>query len=236
MGKKLIITAALCGAGTTKKQTPCVPITPEEIAADAVACAKAGAAVIHIHVRDENGVNSMDTKRFCQVVDLVREECGKAGVDPVLNLTTSGSKWPEDIRRAHLPILKPEMCSYDPGTMNWANSYIFSNSPAFLEQLGHDTQELGIKPECEIFDGGMMGNVDYYVKKGVLKGPIHYQFVLGVAEACGETRTPWPSCCPKCSQVPPGLLLALGGIICPACFWDWPRAAMACGLAWRTTS
>ena len=99
MGKKLIITAALCGAGTTKKQTPCVPITPEEIAADAVACAKAGAAVIHIHVRDENGVNSMDTKRFCQVVDLVREECGKAGVDPVLNLTTSGSKWPEDIRR-----------------------------------------------------------------------------------------------------------------------------------------
>ena len=57
----------------------------EEIAADAVACAKAGAAVIHIHVRDENGVNSMDTKRFCQVVDLVREECGKAGVDPVLN-------------------------------------------------------------------------------------------------------------------------------------------------------
>ena len=87
------------------------------------------------------------------------------------SLTTSGSKWPEDIRRAHLPILKPEMCSYDPGTMNWANSYIFSNSPAFLEQLGHDTQELGIKPECEIFDGGMMGNVDYYVKKGVLKGP-----------------------------------------------------------------
>ena len=59
-----------------------------------------------------------------RVVDLVREECGKAGVDPVLNLTTSGSKWPEDIRRAHLPILKPEMCSYDPGTMNWANSYI----------------------------------------------------------------------------------------------------------------
>lgn len=165
MGEKLIITAALCGAGTTKAQTPYVPITPEEIAADAVACAKAGAAVIHIHVRDENGVNSMDTKRFYQVVNLVREECGKAGVDPVLNLTTSGSKWPEDIRRAHLPILKPEMCSYDPGTMNWANSYVFTNTPTFLEQLGYEVQELGIKPECEIFDGGMMGNVDYYVKK-----------------------------------------------------------------------
>ena len=180
MGKKLIITAALCGAGTTKKQTPCVPITPEEIAADAVACAKAGAAVIHIHVRDENGVNSMDTKRFCQVVDLVREECGKAGVDPVLNLTTSGSKWPEDIRRAHLPILMPEMCSYDPGTLNWANSYIFLNTPPFLERLGLLTQELDIKPEIEIFDAGMLGNVDYYLKKGVLKAPLHYQLVLDV--------------------------------------------------------
>lgn len=182
MGKKLIITAALCGAGTTKKQTPCVPITPEEIAADAVACAKAGAGS-DPHPRPGRERRQLHGYQagFCQVVDLVREECGKAGVDPVLNLTTSGSKWPEDIRRAHLPILKPEMCSYDPGTMNWANSYIFSNSPAFLEQLGHDTQELGIKPECEIFDGGMMGNVDYYVKKGVLKGPIHYQFVLGVA-------------------------------------------------------
>ena len=57
-------------------------------------------------------------------------------MDPVLNLTTSGSKWPEDIRRAHLPILKPEMCSYDPGTMNWANSYIFSNSPASWSSWG----------------------------------------------------------------------------------------------------
>ena len=76
MGKKLIITAALCGAGTTKKQTPCVPITPEEIAAAAVACAKAGAAVLHIHGRAEPGVASMDTTRIGQVVELVREECG----------------------------------------------------------------------------------------------------------------------------------------------------------------
>lgn len=181
MGKKLIITAALCGAGTTKAQTPYVPITPEEIAADAVACAKAGAAIIHLHVRDESGKNTMDTERFCQVVDLVREECAKAGVDPVLNLTTSGSAFSEELRRAHLPILLPEMCSYDPGSMNWANSYIFSNSPNFLSILGQSIQALGIKPECEIFDGGMMGNVDYYLKKGILKGPIHYQFVLGVS-------------------------------------------------------
>lgn len=180
MGKKLIITAALCGAGTTKKQTPYVPITPEEISDDAIACAKAGAAVVHIHVRNDEGINTMETERFAEVVGLIREKAAKEKIDLVLNLTTSGSKWPEDMRRAHLPLLKPEMCSYDPLSMNWANSYIFQNSPAFLEKLGADVQALQIKPECEIFNGGDMGNVDYYVKKGVLPTPIHYQFVLGV--------------------------------------------------------
>lgn len=180
MAKKLIITAALCGAGTMKSQTEHVPTTPEEIAADAIACAKAGAAIIHFHVRDDEGKNTMDTERFVKVISLVREECARANVDIVINVTTSGSKFPEDMRVAHLPILKPEMCSYDPGTMNWANSYVFLNTPAFLERLGTTSQELSIKPELEIFDGGMMGNVDYYVKKGFLKGPLHYQFVLGV--------------------------------------------------------
>ena len=183
MGKKLILTAALVGAGTTKKQTEFVPITPDEIAADAVACAKAGASVIHIHVRDDAGANTMDTERFCLVVDKTREAMAKANVDAVLNLTTSGSKFSEDLRLAHLPILKPEMCSYDPGSLNWANSYVFLNTPQFLERLGTLSQELQIKPECEVFDGGHMTNIDYYLKKGFLKAPIHYQFVLGVQGA-----------------------------------------------------
>lgn len=180
LGKKLVITAAICGVGTTKKQTEHVPITPKEIAADAVACTKAGASVIHFHVRDEQGVNTMETSRFVEVIELAREECAKANVDIVFNLTTSGSKFPEDMRVAHLPILKPEMCSYDPGTLNWANSYVFLNTPQFLEKLGTVSQELKIKPELEVFDGGFMGNIDYYLKKGFLQTPLHYQFVLGV--------------------------------------------------------
>jgi uncharacterized protein (DUF849 family) len=177
---KLIITAALCGAGTTKAQTPHVPITPDEIAADSVACVKAGAAVLHIHVRDKDGVNSMDTDIFVEVVGKVRAALATEGLDAILNLTTSGSKFSEELRMAHLPVLKPEMCSYDPGTMNWANSYVFLNTPAFLEKLGKYVQELDIKPELEIFDGGMIGNINYYIKKGVLKTPCHVQFVLGV--------------------------------------------------------
>jgi uncharacterized protein (DUF849 family) len=178
---KLIITAALCGAGTTKAQTPHVPVTSDEIAADSVACVKAGASVLHIHVRDKDGANSMDTDIFIEVIGKVRAALAGEGLDAILNLTTSGSKFSEELRMGHLPILKPEMCSYDPGTMNWANSYVFLNTPAFLEKLGKYTQELDIKPELEIFDGGMIGNVNYYIKKGVLKTPCHVQLVLGVS-------------------------------------------------------
>lgn len=181
MNDRLIITCALCGTGTTKEQTPYVPITLEEIAADAVAAVKAGAAVLHIHARDEQGVNTMDTDRFTEVVTGIRQSLAAEGLDAVLNLTSSGSKFSIKERTEHLYRLRPEMCSYDPGSMNWANSYVFLNSPEFLERLGEVTQELNIKPECEIFDAGMLGNVAYYVKKGKLKTPVHYQFVLGVA-------------------------------------------------------
>ncbi|MDR3299835.1 MAG: 3-keto-5-aminohexanoate cleavage protein [Candidatus Accumulibacter sp.] len=180
MGKKLIITAALVGAGTTRAQTPHVPLTADEIAADVIACAKAGAAIAHLHVRDENGKNSMDTGIFTNVVNKVRKAIADAGIDVVLNLTTSGSAFSEELRVAHLPILLPEMCSYDPGSMNWANSYVFLNTPKFLERLGTECNRLEIKPEIEIFDAGMLGNVEFYLKKGFLKQPLHYQFVLDV--------------------------------------------------------
>ncbi|WP_337996289.1 3-keto-5-aminohexanoate cleavage protein [Oleispirillum naphthae] len=180
MNKKIVISCALCGAGTTREQTPHVPITPDEIAADAVACGKAGASVIHIHARDLQGKNTMDTETWIEVVSKVRSAASAAGVDIVLNLTTSGSAFSEDLRCGHLPLLKPEMCSYDPGTMNWANSYVFLNTPKFLERLGTLTQELQIKPEIEIFDAGMIGNVEFYLKKGFLQLPLHYQLVLDV--------------------------------------------------------
>jgi uncharacterized protein (DUF849 family) len=180
MAKKLIITAALVGAGTTRAQTPHVPITADEIVADVIACAKAGAAIAHLHVRDENGKNSMKTEIFTEVVGKVRKAVADAGLDVVLNLTTSGSAFSEELRLAHLPILLPEMCSYDPGSMNWANSYVFLNTPKFLENLGTECNRLEIKPEIEIFDAGMIGNVEHYLKKGFLKQPLHYQFVLDV--------------------------------------------------------
>ncbi len=177
---KLIITCALCGVGTTKEQNPNVPITPDEIAADGLECVKAGASILHVHVRDAKGVNVMDKDIFAEVVGKIREKVTQAGLDVVINVTTSGSKFSYEQRMSHLEVVKPEMCSYDPGTMNWANSYVFLNEPKFLEELGTLTQELGVKPEIEIFDAGMIGNVNHYLKKGFLKTPLHCQLVLGV--------------------------------------------------------
>ena len=179
--RNVIISVALTGAGTQKSQTPHVPLSPEEIAADVVACAKAGAAIAHIHVRDEQGVKTMALDRFVKTVELTRKACAEAGVDVLLNLTTSGGSYVDHERLDHLYALKPDLCSFDAGSLNWANHHIFENSPAFLEKLCHAVNELNIKPEVEVFDGGFMGNTAYYVKKGLLKAPVHYQFVLGVS-------------------------------------------------------
>ena len=178
---KLIITCALCGGGTTRKQSPYVPLTPDELAADGVAAVKAGAAILHIHARDDQGLNTMETARMVEVVTKIREALAANNLDAVINVTTSGTKFPEDMRVAHLPILKPEMCSYDPGSMNWGDSYVFLNEPAFLRQLSQVVMEHNIKPELEIFDGGMLYTCLDYIRKGLLKPPCHFQFVLGVS-------------------------------------------------------
>jgi 3-keto-5-aminohexanoate cleavage enzyme len=206
---KLIITAALCGAGTTKKLNPHVPVTPDEIAVDSVDCVRAGASILHIHVRDKDGANTMDTDVFIEVVNKVRAALKAKSLDAVLNLTTSGSKFSEELRVAHLSKLMPEMCSYDPGSMNWANSYVFLNTPPFLEKLGKITQELEIKPELEVFDAGMIGNIDYYIKKGVLKTPCHVQFVLGVSGGMPGTLESLAYLLPK---IPVGSTWSITGI------------------------
>ena len=184
---KTIITVAPTGAWPKKKDNPNVPMDPEEIAEDVYACWKAGAAVAHLHMRDEEGNGRMDPVRFKKTVELIKahEDC-----DIVLNLTTSGDiHADDDIRVAHVKELKPEMASYDCGSMNWLNSGLFLNSPKFLEELGALFQETNTKPEIEAFDPGMIANAAYYVKKGVLKTPLHFQFCMGCANGIpGNTK------------------------------------------------
>lgn len=177
LSNKVILTVATTGAWPKKENTPYVPITPEEIAEEIYACWKAGASMAHIHVRDDSANASMDYDKFEQTVNLVR---AKKDCDIVINLTTSGGiGLSDDVRMKPFINLKPDLASFDCGSMNWQNSCVFENSPAFLEKLGLTMQENGVKPEIEIFDVGIIYNALYLLKKGVLKAPLHFQFVLG---------------------------------------------------------
>jgi len=173
--EKTIITVAPTGAWPGKEHNPNIPLTPKEIAADVYECWQAGAAVAHLHMRDDEGKGTMNKEKFKEAVELIRSKC-----DIVLNLTTSGDlQATDETRMAHLIELKPELASFDAGTMNWMHNSIFLNHPHFLEKLGKTMLENGIKPEIEIFDAGMFYNSVYYMKKGIIKPPAHYQFVLG---------------------------------------------------------
>ena len=185
---KIMIQVCLCGAGTKKAQAPTVPYTADELAEQIVACAKAGASIAHIYVREDKMVNgemqigykSMSLQKFTEAVEKTRELCKKEGVDIIINLTTSGGEY-EDVKRLqHLGALKPEMCSFDPNTINWANSYIFENSPRFLNLLSQEVVKQDVKPEFEVFDTGHIDSVMYYVNKHGIPKPPHIQFIMGV--------------------------------------------------------
>lgn len=182
--EKCIITVATTGAWPKKENNPNVPMTPQEIADDVYACWQAGASVAHLHMRDDEGNGTMNTEKFKETVGLIRAK--KCPI--ILNLTTSGDLHAtEETRVAHLIALKPEMASYDAGSMNWMHSGLFLNPPAFLEKLAVVMGENGVKPEVEVFDASFIYNAMYYIKKGVLKAPIHFQFCMGAAGGTAAT-------------------------------------------------
>ncbi len=185
---KIMIQCCMCGAGTKKSQAPTVPYTPEEIARQVVDVARAGASIVHIHVREDKevdgvmqiGYKSMSLQKFTETVELCRKYCAEAGVDVIINLTTSGGEYEDYKRLQHLSALKPEMCSFDPNTINWSNSYIFENSPRFLNLLAQEVVKEDVKPEFEVFDTGHIDSVMYYVNKWNIPKPPHIQFIMGV--------------------------------------------------------
>lgn len=206
--RKVIISACLTGAMTSKQACPSLPITPAEIASDAVACVKAGASILHIHVRDGNAQFTMETEYFVQAVDAIKEAFQKENLDAIINLTTSNGPGTDEIRLAHLEKIRPEMCSFDAGTLNWGDA-IFENSPVFLKKLGKKTQELDIKPEIEIFDGSMIGNAVRLMQGGYLTAPCHFQFILGVPGGLDGTIDSLNFMLPK---LPAGSTWSLSGI------------------------
>ncbi len=195
--KDVFITCAVTGSGSTQDRSPHVPRSPKEIADSAIAAAKAGAAVVHCHVRDpETGVPSRDPKLYRELTERVRE----SDTDVVLNLTAGmggdlvfgppnkplplieGTDMVSaEERMEHVALCLPEICTLDCGTMNFAEAdYVMTNTPGMLDAMGAMMTELGVKPEIEAFDTGHLWYARDLVERGVIDSPALVQLCMGI--------------------------------------------------------
>lgn len=197
MNRDVFITCAVTGSGGTQDRSPHVPRSPKEIAESAIAAAKAGAAIVHCHVRDpETGAPVRDPRLYREVTERIRD----ANVDAVLNLTagmggdmifgppskplplSNGTDMASaEERMEHVAECLPEICTLDCGTMNFAEAdYVMTNTPGMLDAMGGMMTELGVKPEIEAFDTGHLWYAKNLVERGVLDSPALVQLCMGV--------------------------------------------------------
>ncbi len=217
----VIISAATTGSWPTKAQHPALPVTEEEIAAAAVGCRSAGAAIVHIHVRDDRGQVTCDPRRYALVRDTVRA----AGCDVILNMSTGGGagQTTDDERMAPVD-LAPEIASFDCGSVNFGDR-VFVNSPSFLRDLATRMTRYGVRPEIECFEAGHVQNALRLIGDGLLTPPFWFQFVLGVRGGAPATvkqllhlvemlpaGAQWSVCGIGRAQLPMGIAaMAMGG-------------------------
>jgi uncharacterized protein (DUF849 family) len=201
---KTILTCAVTGAVTSKDSTPYLPITPEQIATSALEAADAGASVVHIHVRNNDGTPSTDVELYRDTVDRIK----KRNKDVLINLTTGpGARFATDMSRMgypaagtllmnahkrteHIRLIKPDLCSIDFNTMNQSDNAIRFNHKEVIKTMLAMVQEAGTKPELEIFGSGDLMLAKEYVNAGLVKGIPLWQFATGIKygwESCPET-------------------------------------------------
>jgi uncharacterized protein (DUF849 family) len=196
---EVFVTCAVTGAGDTAGRSERVPVTPEQIAEAAIEAARAGAAVVHIHVRDPaTGKGGRDPALYREVVERIRT----SSVDVVLNLTAGmggdlvlgGADAPLPVdpggtdmagaeeRLVHIAELQPEICTLDCGTMNFAagGDYVMVNTPAMLRAMAARIRELGVRPELEVFDTGHLVFVDELIRDGLIDDPPMIQLCTGI--------------------------------------------------------
>ncbi len=223
MNTEVFITCAVTGVGATTERSELVPVTPPEIADAAIEAARAGAAIVHIHVRDPvSGGPSRDPALYREVVERIRS----ADVDVVLNLTAGmggdlvlgGIESPlppnplgTDMagateRLAHVAELRPELCTLDCGTMNFAEGdYVMTNTPSMLRELARQIRELGVRPEIEVFDTGHLVFAKQLIAEGLVDEPAMLQLCMGIPYGAPDD---------------PGTLLALVNQLPPDCVFS----------------
>jgi uncharacterized protein (DUF849 family) len=220
---EVFITCAVTGVGATTDRSELVPVTPAQIAEAALEAAEAGAAIVHIHVRNpETGGPSRDPALYGEVVERIRA----SGVDVVLNLTAGmggdlvlgGIESPlppssegTDMagateRLAHVAELRPEICTLDCGTMNFAEGdYVMTNTPSMLREMARQIRELGVRPEIEVFDTGHLVFAKQLIAEGLVDEPAMLQLCMGIPYGAPDD---------------PGTLLALVNQLPPACVFS----------------
>jgi uncharacterized protein (DUF849 family) len=215
MTRKIMLTCAVTGAGSTTKKHPGVPVTPPQIATACIEAARAGATAVHIHVRDPaSGEGGRDPAHFRDVVTRVRD----SGVDVVLNLTcgmggrlvlddedpsvmAAGTDMARPLERMqHVQELLPEICTIDCGSMNFGRE-VAVNRVGDLERMARHAQQLGVKPELEVFDFGQIGIARHLIDSGLVDGTPLFQLCLGIA---GGTPATTEAMLALRSALPPG--------------------------------
>ena len=195
MQRKVMISCAVTGSADSPGKNPAVPVTPAQIAQSCIDAAKAGAAIVHIHVRNPQTTKpSMDGALYAEVVDRIRS----SGTDVVINLTTGpGGRFAPDPtdpmkpgpgttlrtprqRVQHVLDLRPEICSLDMGSMNMGAN-VFVNTPPILEAMAIDIRDAGVTPELEVFETGHLLLAKRMIETGHIKQPGMFQICLGIA-------------------------------------------------------
>lgn len=172
---KLIITVAVCGAEVTRQDTPYIPLTPEEITHQTYEAYQVGASIVHLHVRDDEGKPTQNAEIFKKVVSMIRERC--PGM--IIQVSTGGAVWMSAQERLQSLEANPDMATLTTGTVNFGND-VFMNSMPLIEKFALIMKEKGIMPEFECFDMGHIANAMRLVKKGLVEGHLHFDFVMGV--------------------------------------------------------
>lgn len=179
--EKLIITAAICGAEVLKEHNPAVPYTVEECVREAKSAYDAGASIIHLHVRYDDGTPTQDKERFRVIIEAIKAACP----DVIIQPSTGGAVGMTDDERLQPTELRPEMATLDCGTCNFGGDDVFTNTENTIKYFGKRMIELGIKPELECFDKSMIEMALRIHKKGLIAAPMHFDFVMGVNGGIG---------------------------------------------------
>ena len=178
---KLIITAAICGAEVTKDHNPAVPYTIEEIGREAKSAYDAGASIIHLHVRTDDGAPTQCGQRYAAAIAEIKRLCP----DVIIQPSTGGAVGMTSDDRLQPVNLKPEMATLSLGTVNFGGDDVFMNTETTIKEFITRFKEKGVKPEFEIFDKGMLDTAHRLIRQGLINTPAHFNFVMGVSGGIG---------------------------------------------------